>query len=388
MSAPPVDFYDLSGLLTAAERDIRDRVRRFCDEEVIPIANDLWERAEFPFHLIARLATLGIAGGSIQGYGCPGLSPIAAGLVSAELSRGDGSLSTFFTVHSSVAMQCIALLGSEEQKQRWLPPMARLEAIGAFALTEPDHGSDVVALETSARRDGDHYRIDGQKRWIGNASFADVTIVWARDDDGHVGGFVVEKGTPGFTARVMTGKMAKRSVWQAEVTLDAVRVPLSARLEHARTFKDTARVLRASRTGVAWEALGHAMAAYEYALDYVQRRRQFGRPLAGFQLIQHRLVDMLAKVTHMQLLCHRVSQLHAGGQMTEGMASLAKMSCGRLAREVVADARDVLGGNGILLEYQVGRHFADLEAVYSYEGSDAIQALIVGREVTGIGAFK
>ncbi len=381
------DFFLMDELLTEEERRIRDRVRAFCDRDVIPVINDYWERAEFPFELIPKLAALNLAGGTIQGYGCPGISVVAAGLVALELARGDASICTFFGVHSGLAMISIALLGSEEQRQRWLPPMARMEKIGAFALTEPNHGSDALFLETRARREGDVYVIDGAKRWIGNASFADVTIVWARDDEGHVGGFLVEKATPGFEAKVMTGKVAKRAVWQADITLDGVRVPLENRLERARSFNDTSLVLTATRYGVAWEALGHAIRAYEIALTYTQQRVQFGRPLASFQIIQSKLAAMLANVTSMQLLCLRLSQLLAAGKMTEGMASLAKMNNARLAREVVAEAREMLGGNGILLDYHVARHFADMEAVFTYEGTDTVQSLIVGREITGTQAF-
>ena len=381
------DFYLMDELLTAEERAIRDRVRAFCDREVIPVINEYWERAECPFPLIPKLAELGIAGGTIAGYGCPGMSAVASGLVALELARGDASVCTFFGVHSGLAMTSIALLGSEEQKQRWLPPMARMERIGAFGLTEPNHGSDAVALETRARRDGDSYVLDGAKRWIGNASFADVTIIWAREDDGNVGGFLVEKGTPGFGTTVMTGKVAKRAVWQTDIALDGARVPAANRLANARGFKDTSRVLTATRYGVAWEAVGHAIAAYEIALRYTSERRQFGQPLASFQIIQSKLASMLANVTTMQLLCLRLSQLLEAGKMTAGMASLAKMHNARLAREVVADAREMLGGNGILLEYHIARHHADIEAVFTYEGTDTIQSLIVGREITGLQAF-
>src|ERR1043165_3303371 len=219
------DFYLLDERLTDEERAIRDRLREFCDREVVPIINGYWERAEFPFELVPKIAALQMAGGTIEGYGCPGMSATAAGLVSMEWARADGSIGTFFGVHSNLAMQSIAMLGSEEQKERWLPAMADLAAIGAFALTEPDHGSDAVRLETAVRRDGDDYVIDGRKRWIGNATIADVVIVWARDEDGHVGGYLVEKGTPGFDATVMTGKTALRAVWQADIVLDGVRVP-------------------------------------------------------------------------------------------------------------------------------------------------------------------
>jgi glutaryl-CoA dehydrogenase len=385
--AAPADFYRIDDLLTDEERGVRDRVRTFSDKEIVPIINDYWERAEFPFELVPKLAALRLAGGTIEGYGCPGLSTVATGLVAMELARGDGSVCTFFGVHSGLAMTSIAMLGSEEQKQRWLPAMARLDKIGAFGLTEPRHGSDAVALETRARRDGDAWVLDGAKRWIGNASIADLVIVWARDDHGKVGGFVVEKGTPGYAASVMTGKTAKRAVWQAEITLDGVRVPADQRLAGSRSFADTARVLTATRYGVAWEAVGHAVAAYEAALAYVKDREQFGAPIGSFQLVQARLARMLAEVTTMQLLCLRLSQLAAAGRMTEGMASLAKMNNAAKARRVVADARDILGGNGILLENHVARHQADMEAVYTYEGTDNIQSLIVGREITGESAF-
>jgi glutaryl-CoA dehydrogenase len=388
------DYYLLDELLTDEEREIRDRVRVFCDREVVPRAGDHWERAKFPFEMIPKLAGLGIVGTTIEGYGCPGMSEVAAGLVAMELSRGDGSLNTFFGVHSDLVMTTISMLGSEEQKERWLPRMARMEKIGAWALTEPDHGSDAVMLETAARREGDGYVLDGEKRWIGNASFADVVVVWARDaEDGQVKGFVLEKNDDGdhpegYSAEVITGKTAKRSVWQAHVKLDGVRVPAENRLEHARTYKDTSRVLTATRASVAWEAVGNAVAAYEAALAYAKERVQFGKPLASFQLIQSKLAGMLADVTSMQLLCHRLARLQARGKMTAGMASLAKMDNARKARRVVSEARDILGGNGILLDYHVARHHADVEAVYSYEGTDTVQSLIVGREITGVQAFS
>ena len=382
------DFYLVDELLTPAERALRNRVRRFCEKEVLPIINDYWERAEFPFELVPKLAALGIAGGTVRGYGCPGHSPLAVGLVGMELARGDGSVGTFFGVHSGLAMGSIAKLGSPDQKRRWLPAMARLEKIGAFALTEPDHGSDSLLLETSAVRDGDEYVLNGSKRWIGNGSIADLVIVWARDEKGGVGGFVVERDTPGYEARVMTGKLSKRAVWQAELTLDNVRVPAANRLARSRTFKDTGKVLTATRYGVAWEALGHALACYEAALTYANERVQFGKPLAGFQLVQNRLAWMLAEITAMQLICHRLSVLAARHKLTPGMASLAKMNNARKARAIAAGAREILGGNGILLDYHVARHQADMEAVFTYEGTDSIQSLIVGKEITGEQAFS
>ena len=385
---PAVDFYAVDDLLTPAEREVRDRLREFCAREVSPVASRYWEEAQFPFDLVPRIAGLNLAGGTIEGYGCPGMSWVAAGLVAQEWARSDGSVGTFFGVHSFLAMQSIGMLGSEEQKQRWLPAMARIEKIGAFALTEPDHGSDSVALETSARRVGDEHLLNGRKKWIGNASFADYVIVWARGEDGEVGGYVVERGTPGFRATVITGKTALRASWQAEIELVDVAVPAENRLAGCHSFKDVSRVLTSTRYTVAWRALGLAMAAYELALDHALRREQFGKPIAGFQLVQDKLSRMLAEVTTMQLLCWRASVLAGEGRLTDGMASLAKLNNAAKARAVVADARDILGGDGILLEHHVARHFADMEAVFTFEGTDSIQSLIVGREITGIQAIS
>ena len=382
------DYYLVEELLTDEEREIRDKVRAFADREVIPIINDYWDKAQFPFELVPKIAELNIAGTTIKGYGCPGISHVAAGLVAVEMARGDGSLNTFFGVHSGLAMSAIEMLGSEEQKEKWLPPMARMEKLGAFGLTEAAHGSDAVRLETTARREGDEYVLDGEKRWIGNASFADVTVIWARDEeDESVKGFLVEKDTEGFSTEIMTGKMGKRAVWQAAINLEGVRVPAENKLGNADSFKDTAKVLTATRAMVAWEAIGHAVASYEAAVTYAKERVQFGKPIASFQIIQNKLANMLAEITSMQLLCLRLSQLQEAGKMTGGMASLAKMNNARKAKQVCSDARDIMGGNGVLLEYHVARHLSDMEIVYTYEGTDTIQSLIVGRDVTGISAF-
>ena len=386
-TSPGTDFYLVDDLLSPAERKLRDRVRRFSDQHVVPMINQYWEEAEFPFEIIPKLARLGIAGSTIKGYGCPGVSPMAAGLIGMELARGDGSVSTFYGVHSSLAMGSIALLGSEEQKQRWLPVMARLEKIGAFALTEPDHGSDSLLLETTATRRGGAWVLNGRKKWIGNGSIADVIVVWARDDEGQVGGFLVERPARGLKATVMKGKIAKRAVWQAELEFKNVRIPVENRLQYARSFEDTARVLTATRYGVAWEALGHAVACYEAAVEYAGERRSFGKPLADFQFVQGKLARMLTEITGMQLMSWRLSRLAAEGKLTPGMASMAKMNHARKARWIAAQARDILGGNGILLENHVARHQADLEAVFTYEGTDSIQALILGKEITGRQAF-
>jgi glutaryl-CoA dehydrogenase len=381
------DYFLIAEQLTADELDYLLRARAFVDHEVLPVINGYWEAAEFPFELVEKLAKLDLVGG-IDGYGCAPMSPIAEGLVNMELNRGDGSVGTFYGVHVGLAMKSIALLGSAEQRERWLPPMARLETIGAFALTEPEHGSDSIALETTARREGDGWVLDGRKRWIGNGSIADVVVVWARDtSDNQVKGFVVEKGTPGYRATVIEGKLALRSVWNAQIELTGCRVPDANRLAHAASFKDAARVLAGTRNTVAWGSLGHAVAAYEIALAYAKDRHQFGRPLVGFQLVQDKLVRMLCEVTAMQLYCLRLGRLIEEGGFTDTIAALAKLNNTVKAREVCALAREVLGGNGILLEYHVARHMADMEALYTYEGTAEIQTLIVGRDITGLGAF-
>ena len=392
MTAPPgltgSDIYLTEDLLGEEELAVRDRVRRFCDEDVLPVINGYWERAEFPFELIPRLARLGVCGGTLQGHGCPGFSPLVAGLVAMELARGDGSVSTFHGVHSGLAMNAIGLLGSEEQKERWLPAMAKLEMIGAFALTEPDHGSDAVTLETRVRRLGDGWVVDGEKRWIGNATFADLMVVWARDAGGDVGAYVVEKGTPGVEARLITGKIAKRASWQADIVLRDVRIPAENRLENATSFDDAARVLGVARPNIAWGALGHAVAAYEAAVAYSLDREQFGTPIGGYQLTQYRLAKMLADITGMRLICLRLAELLERGSLTPAMASLAKMHNAARALAVVGEARDLLGGNGLLLENHVARHLGDVEVVSTIEGTDIVHALIVGREITGISAFS
>jgi len=387
------DYYLLDEDLPDDARAVRDRVRAFVDAEVLPVINDYWDRAEFPFPLVPKIAELGVVGGTIPDYGCPGLSRLAAGMVTREMSRGDGSVNTFLGVQTGLAMGSIALLGSEEQKQRWLPAMAALDKIGAFALTEPGHGSDAVRLETTARRDGDTWVLNGAKRWIGNASIADVVVVWARDvADERVKAIVVEKNPDGshpdgYTAELITGKIGKRAVWQPDVLLRDVRVPADNKLAGAESFRDATRVLTATRGGAAWESLGHAIAAYDIALGYAQERVQFGKPIASYQLVQHKLAGMLAEIVAMQLYCVRMAQLQEQGRWTGPMASLAKMHHAQKARQVCLDARDILGGNGLLLDHHVARHLTDMEVVHTYEGTDSIQALIVGRDITGISAF-
>jgi glutaryl-CoA dehydrogenase len=382
------DYFLLRSELSEDELGYLDRTRRFVDEEVLPVMPGHWERAELPLDLARRLGALGLVGDGICGYGCPPMSTVAAGLIQMELSRGDGSLGTLLGVQAGLAMRSIAAFGSEDQKRRWLPAMARMEALGAFALTEPDHGSDSVALETSARREGDEYVIDGEKRWIGNGSLADVVVVWARDTaDGQVKGFLVEGDSPGYLPRVIEGKGSVRSVWQAHIELRGVRVAESARLPGANSFKDTGKALASTRLTCAFSALGHAVGAYDAALTYCRGRRQFGKPLVSFQIVQERLVKMLADVTAMQLYCLRVARMADDDALKDTIAGLAKMNNTSRARQVIAQARDLLGGNGILLENHVMRHMADIEAIHTFEGTETIQTLIVGRDITGVSAF-
>jgi glutaryl-CoA dehydrogenase len=383
------DFYDLAGLLGPEDRELLDRVRAFMDDKVEPIINEYWTRGRFPREVVPGIAGLGIAGTPYQGYSCPGRSFLTDGMIAMELSRGDPSIATFMGVHSGLAMGTVYLCGSEEQKQRWLPAMAAMELIGAFGLTEPQAGSDVArGLRTTARRDGDDWVLDGQKKWIGNGSFADLVIIWARDvETDRVLGFVVEHGAPGFSAVDLEDKIALRAVQNALITLDGVRVPEENRLQNANSFRDTANVLRMTRASVAWSAVGCARGAYEHALRYAEDRTQFGRPLVNFQLVQDLLVRMLANITASAAMCTRVSQLQDEGRLADEHASLAKMFCTMRMRETVGWARELMGGNGILLENHVGRYVADAEAIYSYEGTREVNSLIVGRAVTGASAI-
>lgn len=388
-TADSADFYALGLLLDDDGRALLRRVRQFMEKEVQPLIERYWIREEFPHHLVPSFARLGVAGLSYEGYGCPGGGNLLDGMVAMEIARVDASMATFLGVHSGLAMGTIFWCGSEEQKRRWLPAMAKMEKIGAFGLTEPDVGSAVArGLKTTARRDGDEWILDGQKKWIGNATFADYVIIWARDvADGKVKGFVVEPPADGFAAVKQRDKMALRVVQNATITLDGVRVPEANRLQRANSFADTAEVLRLTRIGVAWQAAGCARGAYEHALAYAGQREQFGRPIASFQLVQDLLVRMLANVTSSACLCARLAQLQQQGLAEDQHSALAKAFCTVRMRETVGYARELLAGNGILLENHVGRFVADAEAIYSYEGTREINTLIVGRSITGQGAF-
>ncbi len=383
------DFYAIGTTVSEEDQALLRQTRAFLEAEVTPIITEYWIREEFPYQILPKLAELHIMGLPYQGYGCPGKSNLLDGMMMMELARVDSSIATFRGVHSGLAMGSIYLCGSEEQKQRWLPPMARLEKIGSFGLTEPEVGSGTArGLTTTARREGDTWVLNGQKKWIGNATFSDVNIIWARDvADDQVKGFVVEKGTPGFKPEKLKNKIALRVVQNALITLEDCRVPEANRLQEAHSFKEVAAVLRMTRAGVAWEAVGCSQGAYELALKYAQEREQFGRPIGRFQLVQDLLVRMLGNITASQCMVMRLSHMQDAGMMADEHASLAKAYCTVKMRESVGYARELLAGNGILLDHQVGRFVADAEAIYSYEGTREMNTLIVGRAITGFSAF-
>ena len=387
--APLSDFLGFEMLLEEADRDLVRRVRAWGTREVEPVINDYWTRATFPHDLVPGMAELGIAGLAYDGPGCPHRGALVDGMVAMELARVDPSMATFMGVHGGLAMGSIHVGGSDEQRERWLPAMARLELIGAFGLTEPEVGSAISqGMTTTARRDGDAWVLNGEKKWIGNADFADLIIVWARDeDDKQVKGFVVEKGTQGVECHVQRDKIALRAVQNSEIHLRDVRVPETNRLQRAESFATTSEILRKTRMNVAWMAVGCARGAYEHALRYTKRRHQFGRPIASFQMVQDLLVKMLTDVTASTSMNVRASQLQDAGLLRDEHASLCKAFATTRMRETVGWAREVLGGNGILLEHHVGRFVADAEALYSYEGTREINTLIVGRAITGESAF-
>jgi alkylation response protein AidB-like acyl-CoA dehydrogenase len=390
LPAPNSDFYELVDVLTADELAVVKKVRTYMETKVQPIINKYWSDDAFPFELLPSFKELQLGGLGYQDYGCPGGSQKLFGFVAMELARVDASFCTFFGVHSGLAMGSIYLDGSEEQKQKWLPPMARMEKIGCFGLTEPLVGSGTSGgLTTTAKREGDTWIINGQKRWIGNATWCDVSIIWARDlDDNQVKGFILEnKTTPGFSVEKIEHKIALRVVQNGQITLKDVRVPETHRLQGGNSFRDTARVLRMTRYMVGWASTGIQMGAFEAALRYAQERLQFGKPIASFQMVQDMLAKMLANVTACQCLMVRLAQMDDDGKLQDHHASLAKAFCTSKSRETVAWGREVVGGNGIVADYNVARFFADAEALYSYEGTYQMQNLIVGKAITGLGAF-
>lgn len=388
---PPIDadFYDISDRLTVEEREIQLKVRAFMEKEVAPLVNEHWLHDSFPHEIIPKIAELNICGINFEGYGCAGKSSLLEGIIACELARVDPSIATFFGVQSGLCMGSIYRCGSEEQKQEWLPKLQKFEKIGAFGLTEPEVGSGAAGgLTTTCEKTENGWKLNGQKKWIGNATFADIVIIWARDvADNQVKGFIVRTETPGFSVEKIKDKMALRIVQNGLITLTDCMIEEKDRLQNANSFKDTAKVLQATRAGVAWMAVGCARGAYENALAYTTQREQFGKPIAAFQLIQNHLVEMLSNLTAMQTMVFRLSELQDAGKLKDEHASLAKVFCTMRTRDIVSRAREVMGGNGILLEYNVARFLADAEAIYSYEGTKEINSLIVGRSITGFSAF-
>jgi glutaryl-CoA dehydrogenase len=384
------DFFHLENFMTDDQLAVRDRVRAYVEEVVKPNIAPYWDRAEFPRELVMPLKDLGILGGMIRGWGSAGLDPLEMGLTMYELAKGDGSVSTFYGVQSGLAMSSIGLLGSDEQRERWLPGLATLDLIGAFGLTEPNVGSNAAGIQTTAYLDGDEYVLNGAKRWIGNASISDVLIIWARDEEGALGAFIIEgakDSVPGLAIEDIPNKIGKRAILNGDIKLEDVRVPAANRLEKVRSFRDTAKVLMIGRTGVAWEAAGAAAGAFELALKYTKEREQFGKPIASYQLVQQKLVEMATEITAMQLMCFQMAQLTGSRQIDEGTASMAKYHNAKKARYVTQLAREVMGGNGLLADNHVARLMTDAEVIYTYEGTNEINMLLVGRSLTGINAI-
>ncbi len=390
LPAPHGDFYDIMGTLSEHQRDVAARVRQFMETEVAPIMNEYWSRDEFPQHLIPKMRELNLMREiwNDDGSRTPDAS-VTEGVIIMEMCRVDVSTAVFFGVHAGLALASVALGGSEAQKAELMPKLLNLELVGAFGLTEPEGGSQVSrGLHTTARREGNTWVLNGEKKWIGNSTFSDITVIWARDvADDQVKGFLVRKGTPGFNVEKIQGKIALRLVENGHITLTDCRVPDTDRLQNANSFRTTADVLRLTRAGVAWQGVGCAMGAYELALKYAQTRVQFGKKIGEFQLIQNHLVHMLGNLTAMQTLCLRLSNMEDAGTMKDEHAALAKVVTAARCRETVALARETFGGNGILLEYGVAKHFCDTEAIYSYEGTNEINTLVVGRAVSGLSAF-
>jgi glutaryl-CoA dehydrogenase len=381
-----LDFYNLEELLSPEDWMTRDAVRQFVQREVMPNIERHFAGESFPLDLIPKLAELGIFGANLKGYGCAGMNNIAYGLIMQELEAVDSGLRSFASVQSALSMYAIYAWGSEEQKQRYLPGMAQGKLIGCFGLTEPDHGSDPGGMETRAKPDGGGWILNGTKRWITNGSIADVAVVWAKIDQG-ITGFIVEKGTPGFTTSDIHGKFSMRASITSELYFDDVRLDANAQLPAARGLKAPLACLTQARYGIAWGALGAARSCYHCALDYVKSRKQFSRPLAGYQLVQNKLVNMLTEITKGQLVCLRLGQMKDAGTMRPEHVSFAKRNNVQAALDIARSARDMLGANGIVNEYPVIRHMLNLETVNTYEGTYDVHTLILGRDITGASAF-
>jgi glutaryl-CoA dehydrogenase len=382
-----LDYYHVDELLSEEERLIRDTIRAFVSEQVMPRIERHHREGTFPTELIPQLAELGTLGSSLEGYGCAGLGAVAYGLIMQELERGDSGLRSFVSVQGGLVMYPIHAFGSEEQKERWLPSMARGEKIGCFGLTEPDYGSNPAGMITRAVKQGDRYVLNGAKAWITNGTLADLALVWAKLD-GEVAGFLVEKGTPGFSAKDHEGKFSLRASVTSELILQDCAVPLAHRLPKTDGLKSALACLNQARYGIAWGVLGSAMAVFDEALEYAKTRIVFDKPVASFQLQQQKLVWMATEITKGQLLALRLGRLKEGGKATPQQVSLAKMNNCQVARECARLGREILGANGITDEYQVGRHLCNIESVYTYEGTHDIHTLIVGQDLTGIPAFS
>lgn len=382
----PMDLYDIRSELAEDEVMVKDSVGRFVDDKVIPLMREAFERHEFPQHLIGEVAQLGLLGCSLEGYECAGLNSVSYGLICQELERGDSGLRSFVSVQSSLVMFPIHAYGSEEQKQRWLPAMARGEAIGSFGLTESHGGSDPSNMKTHAKRDGDDWILNGSKMWITNATIADVALVWAKTDDGVLG-FLVEKDMPGFETQEIKNKFSLRASVTGALFFDNVRIPQASVLPGVSSLKGPLSCLTQARYGITWGVIGAAQACLNEALNYSQDRVLFGRPLANTQSIQIRLADMSRRITMAQLLSLRLGRLKDKGEMSPTQVSLAKWNNCRAALDIARDARDILGGAGITAEYVPIRHMLNLESVITYEGTETVHQLVVGMELTGVNAF-
>jgi glutaryl-CoA dehydrogenase len=381
------DVLGIDALLTADERAVRDRVRAFVDAEIRPHVADWFDRGHFPVELAPALGRLGVLGMTLDGYGCRGRSAVEYGLAALELEAGDSGLRTFVSVQGSLAMGSLHRWGSEEQKREWLPRMAAGEVIGSFGLTEPGAGSDPSSMKTFARRDGEDWILSGSKRWIGLASVAQLTVVWAQTDDG-VRGFLVPTDAPGFEITVLEPKLSMRASVQTQLRLDDIRLPASAMLPGARGLRGPFSALNEARYGIVWGALGAGRDSYEAALRHALTRSQFGRPIAGFQLTQQKLVNMVVELQKGALLALHLGRLNDAGQITPAQISLGKLTNVREAIAIAREARTILGGDGVLAEHSPLRHAANLESVRTYEGTDEVHTLILGEHLTGIGAFR
>ncbi|XP_054780707.1 acyl-coenzyme A oxidase 4, peroxisomal-like isoform X2 [Prosopis cineraria] len=383
------DYYQFNDILTLEEQAVRMKVKECMEKEVAPIMAEYWEKAKFPFHVIPKLGALRIAGGTIKGYGCPGLSVTGSAVATAEIARVDASCSTFILVHSSLAMLTIALCGSEDQKQKYLPSLAQLRTVACWALTEPDYGSDASALKTTATRVEGGWILEGQKRWIGNSTFADLLVIFARNTTtNQINGYIVKKDAPGLIVTKIENKIGLRIVQNGDILLKKVFVPDEDRIPGVNSFQDTNKVLAVSRVMVAWQPIGISMGIYDMCHRYLKERKQFGAPLAAFQINQQKLVQMLGNIQAMILVGWRLCKLYENGKMTPGHASLGKSWITLRARETAALGRELLGGNGILADFLVAKAFCDLEPIYTYEGTYDINTLVTGREVTGLSSLR